>query len=71
MGFFKGECWPSVWSIVSAVVAFFVWAYAIPNPLAAEGQVNASSTFILILTSILLPLTGQVVAPNQEENPQP
>lgn len=64
----KRECWPSLWSIVSAVIAFIVWAWAIPNPLAEGGQVNvsATSTFILIATSIFLPLIGQVVAPNQE-----
>ena len=62
------ECWPSLWSVVSAMVAFIAWAWAIPNPLAEGGQVNvgATATFILIATSIFLPLIGQAVAPNQE-----
>jgi len=64
----KRECWPTLWSVVSAMVAFIVWAWAIPNPLAEGGQVNvsATSTFILIAASIFLPLIGQAVAPNQE-----
>jgi hypothetical protein len=64
----KRECWPTLWSIVSAMVAFIVWAWAIPNPLAEGGQVNvsATATFILIATSIFLPLIGQAIAPNQE-----
>jgi|WetSurSiteA1Bulk_404760.scaffolds.fasta_scaffold11077_2 hypothetical protein len=43
-------------------------AWAIPNPLAEGVQVNvsATATFILIATSIILPLIGQAIAPNQE-----
>jgi hypothetical protein len=54
----KRECWPTLWSIVSAMAAFIVWAWAIPNPLAEGGQVNvsATATFILIAISIFLPL---------------
>lgn len=66
--FFKRECWPW-WSIISSMFAFIVWAWAIPNPL-AKGQVEVSaiSTFVLIATSILLPMIGQVVAPSQGPN---
>ncbi len=60
------------WSIVSASIAFMVWAWAIPNP-SVEGEITISpvSTFLLISVSILLPLIGQYIAPDFEETAAP
>jgi hypothetical protein len=69
MGNFKTGMLPYTVEYCFSDGGIFVWAWAIPNPLAEGGQVNVSATATFILMSYQYfchYIIGQAVASNQE-----